>query len=514
MKKNIWVNEDNSYFYLSRYKKGKDITVADVEQFADKFIYTAVSTVLFCPNSMTTSVRSEVWNHVWHDYDGCNSTDHPIFDSTRKVKKWGADHFLKWVHSAWQLDRDGIDPYRIWMERSRKIGISPWISMRMNDVHYTEDEQCFIHSEYWKANPQLRQVPPDSLDDEEKARIHLSWTDKSYNFAIRQVRDYHMDYIKELAQRYDFDGLELDFMRFGVYFPPELMWPGRAILTEFVHDVRRVLDGWEKIRGHHIRLGARVPAHPDTALYKGFDAVRWAREGLIDHLVVTPFFATIDNDMPIELWKDLLYGTDVELAAGLEMCVKASPGSPELYNKPDTVRGSAISALERGADHIYLFNYFDSMKQSFNHSAEFLEDNESDIIMRELGSIEDMQNKPRRHIVTYVDTSAPGQPIGNPLPKALAKNERASFRVHIGPLPKGGTSRVVIGLTGCADDILLRINSTRCAAKGSIRLDAPAPECETYCFEIPEGALMQEYNIIELCAGGDCVVRWVELDIF
>ena len=35
-----------------------------------------------------------------------------------------------------------------------------------------------------------------------------------------EVRKHHMALIHELAQRYDFDGLELDWMRFGFHFRP------------------------------------------------------------------------------------------------------------------------------------------------------------------------------------------------------------------------------------------------------------------------------------------------------
>jgi hypothetical protein len=71
-------------------------------------------------------------------------------------------------------------------------------------------------------------------------------------------------------------------------------------------------------------------------------------------LVITPFWATIETDMPVEIWKQLLDGTDVMLAAGLEFLIRAFSDSKLFQtNSLETVRGAAISYLARGVDRIY-----------------------------------------------------------------------------------------------------------------------------------------------------------------
>ena len=114
-----------------------------------------------------------------------------------------------------------------------------------------------------------------------------------------------MAFVRELVSRYDMDGLELDWMRLGQHFKPGSEAEGCEILTEFVTDVRRLLDERQRELGHPIRLGVRVPSRPDTARGLGMDAVTWARQGLIDVLVPAPFLF-IEFDIPIELWKQLL----------------------------------------------------------------------------------------------------------------------------------------------------------------------------------------------------------------
>src|SRR6185312_12509062 len=99
------------------------------------------------------------------------------------------------------------------------------------------------------------------------------------------------------------------------HFRPGRESEGALILTQFTAEVRQLLNEWEEKRGHAIRLGARVPSQPQTALGLGMDAVTWATQGLLDMLVITPFLYA-ETDLPIELWKQLLRGTRVTLAAG------------------------------------------------------------------------------------------------------------------------------------------------------------------------------------------------------
>ena len=184
-----------------------------------------------------------------------------------------------------------------------------------------------------------------------------------FDYGRAEIRKYNMKLIRELAEKYDFDGLELDWMRFGFHFRPGYESEGVIILNEFTKKVRQLLDEWEQKRGHKICLGARVPSRPHTSIGLGMDAITWAREKWIDMLVLTPFFRTIETDMPIEIWKRLLEDTEVALATGLEVLIQSYLGcsSGNQTNSLETVRGASASMLDRGADRICLFNYMDSV---------------------------------------------------------------------------------------------------------------------------------------------------------
>ncbi len=159
------------------------------------------------------------------------------------------------------------------------------------------------------------------------------------------------------------------------------------------------------------------------------DAVTWARRGLIDHLIVAPFFFTTDYDIPVEQWRELLAGTGVGVTAGLEIRVQPYPGGPLLPNTPERRRGAALAHLARGSQGIYLFNYFESRSEAGSALWQ---------LFNEMGSPEALAKRDRSYVVTFVDIQVPGKPIPAALPKRLAAKESAQFRLFIGPKPRAG----------------------------------------------------------------------------
>jgi hypothetical protein len=496
----IAFNEDDGHYIAKR--AGQQIGADEVESWVDQYAGTQIREMMFCVNSMRTGYDSKVWDSFWTGYDPDGPDDQPLFASAARQNLEAARSARKVIHTAMQLSLSGLDIWEHWISRCRKDGISPWISMRMNDIHSVEDEANFLHSRFWKENPQFRLAP---------WRFYYGY-DRALDYGRPEVREHHMTLIREIAERYDFDGLELDWMRFGYHFRPGYESEGLDILTHFTADVRRLLDGWEQKRGHRIKLGARVPTNPTACLGLGMDAVTWARKGLVQLLVATPFFETIDTDIPIELWKQLLDGTDVVLCAGLEGRVSPFPesSSPCLRNSLETVRGAAASMLDRGADRIYLFNYYDSdtcMDDIQNYPT----------MLREIGSLDTLVGNYRRHIKTYTDTWALGQPKDERLPLTCSAGRWQAFRIHTGPEPASGQVEAILGIIdGCPveeQDIELRANGELCALTGAADLPRPTPDFPTYAFAVPLPAMTRGYNVIEFVTTKDITVGWAEIGV-
>lgn len=493
----LLLNEDCNHFFVNR--RNKALGIREVDAWADQYAGTQVDELVLNVNAMRTSYASRVWEPWWHGYDPEGGDEQPfladVAPAARKTTR-------EWIHTAWQLHRDGIDIYERWIARCRANGMKARLSMRMNDVHSVDEERHPMHSSFWRDKPELRRVPYK----------FTSWTDKALDYGQQEVREYAFALIQEMMERYDADGLELDWMRFGYHFKPGYEVEGAAILTAFTADVRALLDKWETKRGHRISLSARVPSRPQTALHLGMDAVHWARSGLVDTIVVTPFWATIETDMPIELWKRLLEGTGVRLAAGLELLIRAYPASAlRQTNSLETVRGAAASLLARGADGIYLFNYMDS-----DTTIEDIHDYPQ--LIREVGHSETLAGKPRRHVVTYADTWATGEPAAYALPIACAAGAHAALRIHIGPMPSDSEYaevRLGVGMDDTLEPTGLRLllNGADCDFIGRITLPNPIPEGPVYAFEVPAGAVRDGYNAIDLLPADEFTVLWAEMAI-
>ena len=265
------------------------------------------------------------------------------------------------------------------------------------------------------------------------------------------------------------------------------------VLTEWMVEVREVVRAAEKKWKHPICLAARVPARPEVSMGTGLDAVTWAKRGLIDHLIVAPFWATTDYDIPVERWIELLRGTGVGVTAGLEINVRPYWMPTSLPNTPERRRGAAMAALARGSQGIYLFNYFDvGSKMPY--------------LFKEMGSVDSLADKDRSYVVTYVDINIPGKPIPSALPKKLAPGESAEFSLFIGPKPLP-SARGEVQLTLAPEKA-----GEKCVARVMLNGQSPAAGAG---FAFGPEAFREGYNTIRVTNAGTSIVnvQGVELSL-
>jgi hypothetical protein len=504
------LNEDDSHFYV--WPNPEKIT-DEAHAFVDLYAQAGITELFLCVNAQRASYDSRIFDPIWTGFDPQGGLDQPYFagitgESENIIAK---KNFFNWALNARQVNGDGKNVYCDWIQRSRELGVSPWISMRMNDIHCVDNEQHPIHSSFWRNHPERRRV----------GYRFKEWQDKALDFGREDVREYSLALIREIAELYDMDGLELDWMRFGFHFRPGFEQAGVPLLTAFTKEARNILDAAEQKRGHRIQLAARVPSRPETALGLGMDAVSWAREGLIDLLVVTPFWATAETDMPIEIWKQLLWGSKTKLAAGLEILFRPFAEITELMpdkananilNSIETVRGMAWSYINRGVDAVYLFNYMALKSDNESGNQELIV---SHALVKEIGQIADiekMRGKSRRHVVTYADTWAPGEPSGKLLPAKLKKDGWSAFRIHIGEASPEQPAYVVISILdgGTIPDIW--INGTKCEKSDYKVQKPPIAPGTNQSYRIPSGVLHDGHNLVE-ATGADCEIIWVEINV-
>jgi len=479
------INEDNSHFFGSR--EAEAMTRRGLEAFVDQYAATTVTHLFLSPNAMRASFRSRTRDAIWDPVDGRPPSN-------------------RWADNARLLHERGLDPYAVWIARCREKGISPWLSMRMNDIHSVDDPNSFMHSSFWRDHPEFWRVPNGSASP---------WQNRAMSYAHAEVRAHQMAFVRELLERYDPDGLELDWMRFGWHLTPGREQEEGRYLTDFVRDVHSLVATWATRRGHSIGLGVRVPAHPDAAAGLGMDGVQWAKDGLVDLLVPCPFWSSSDFDIPVELWKERLGSAAAKIAVvpGLEYNARPWPGGEPVANTLASAYGFAASALARGADALYLFNWMDSQTQPVSA--------ESYRRLVEGGLGADLVRRvERRHPVCYRDTVPSGFPNGVCLPAELS--EGREFRIHIGPAPTSGRVELVVALARhdgvSAATFQAEINGTEAAFSGDLQdaVDIGGDPARAIRFGCPLTAVRDGYNTVrfkQTPGQPPQTVVWVELRI-
>ncbi|MDX9981015.1 MAG: hypothetical protein RBU25_13400 [Lentisphaeria bacterium] len=457
------VNEDNSHFFGSRTAEQMDLP--GLQQFVDQYAGTAVTHLFLCPNAMRANFRSRARDAIWEPVGEKEPTG-------------------RWPSNAKLLHEQGIDAYAIWIDRCREQGISPWLSMRMNDVHNADEPDNFMHSTFWRQHPELWRVPNSQTG---------AWTNRALNYAHAEVREYQMAFVAELLERYDPDGLELDWMRFGHHLTPGREREEGHLLDEFVRRARALTDEWSAKRGHPIRLAVRVPAHPDAAAGLGMDGVAWAREGWVDWLVPCPFWASTDFDIPVELWRERLgeAAGKVLVTPGIEHNSRPWPGGKPVANDLASLAGFAASAWQRGAGGIYLFNWMDCQTRPVS-AAEY-----RTLLEQGLGR-ETVQTTARRHPVCYRDTV----PAGFPNDAVLPMVGGGTCRIHLGPAPQTGSAWVVAGLVAGEELDQAAFAATVNGVPATADTDLPdhaklgGDSRRALRFIVPPAALADGYNTI------------------
>jgi hypothetical protein len=463
------LNHDSTAFFVAY--SADQMNGALVDGWVDSLTEAGVGVMMSNINAMRANYASKVWEPDWQGYDPAAGDDQPVL---KHLPKDVIPVTRKRLESARKLADLGINFHQRAIARCRQRGMPAWISIRMNDLHDCDLPDSPLLSGFFKEHRDWARVPYRS-----------GWIDRALDWAHPEVREHYLKLIREALTLFDLDGLELDWMRFGYFFRIGREVEGGKILTEFIAQVRRETAQAARRWGHPVRLGARVPSAPETARQLGLDGAAWARAGLIDLLVVTPFWATCEFNMPIATWRRLLDGTEVMLGGGLEVLYRPTPGGKPVEMTPAQAAGAAMAVLSGGADLVYLFNYFPESRpwaaEQFNST------------LRAMAGRESLDALARAHALTYRDVRAPGEPADNPLP---ATGSQCAFRLQTGPKPVRRKVEVVLELetpkAGEPSVPGVRVNGTPCPE--------PSKQGNIFTYPVPEEARSDEVHVIEVTA--------------
>ncbi len=285
-----------------------------------------------------------------------------VFEQTTMIPSeafmWRGMKYLQKQENGYAVDYSGMDRLRklyncyakynvdavqIFIDCMHKLGIRPWLSFRMNDVHYNEEKTAPIRSD---------------MSYEEAAAGHkvgeeYGYYASCYDFTYPRYKNALLGYIKEVVDKYDFFGLELDFMRECICFDYLNNPDCHKIMTEYIREVKAVVKAAEKRVGHEIKISIRTPRSLEDSLAFGFDLKTLCAEGLVDVVIPTPRWTCSESYLPIREWRAAL-GEDVAILGGIEALNLNATG-----NRPYNSRAYAAAFYAMSADGIYFNNHED-----------------------------------------------------------------------------------------------------------------------------------------------------------
>ena len=236
------------------------------------------------------------------------------------------------VETIYRWADEGINIAKVYLEETKKRGIECFYSYRISDGT--------SHTEFGK---EFAEAHPDWVVKDE-------WGNAKWNFAVPEARARKLSVLQELAEDYDFDGLEVDFARGPSNLPEGRMWANRRAISQFLRDLRAITLEVEERRGRPFLLAARIPDTLVGCHFDGLDVATWVQQNLVDILVL----GVRSLELEIERFRHLVGDKPIKIYATLD-----DHHCSDGYSWPpiEVMRGVAANWWQQGIDSLQAFNW-------------------------------------------------------------------------------------------------------------------------------------------------------------
>jgi len=263
----------------------------------------------------------------------------------------GYEHFederLAWMHkNIYSLIESSGGPLTEISRQFQGAGIDVLPSVRMNS-HYDIDYDSPGHGKFRREHPEwLIGQPQESIP-----RPTLEYAiARGVDYKFPGVREHLTKVIFELFEKFDVDGVELDYFRHPAFFRVEEAYANRYLMTDFIRNIRKRMDEVGAEKGKHLDLLVRVPDTVYDSTRIGLDVEKWITEGLVDIVAAGGGFMPFDQ--PIREFVEIAEGTDCQIYGSFE-ALRWSLDEDVMY-------AQAARYWDAGVDGFYLFNYFNA----------------------------------------------------------------------------------------------------------------------------------------------------------
>ena len=367
----------------------------------------------------------------------------------------GEELFIDRMLTFMNLYQDLLDAKVDWLAETatacRRRGVSPWVSIRMNDLHgHRNYEGSFFNLPLLKR-PEMRlkhgAYSPTMRDPAYRAGL---------NYETAEVRALMFEQIREVVEDYDYEGLELDWWRNPLCCEPEASPATVAMMSEWLRSVRVLTQRRAARTGRPYPLGLRIPGRLDTLLAIGLDVPALCHDGTVDFVNPSGFWNTTWEMPHDELRRRL--GDRVSIYGVIEDGANFLPTrSPELNvtqrlryisASREILRANAAGKLVLGADGIEWFNFYCTDQTRLPGLV-------SDYAaLRDIPHLDRLRGLPKHYTFSTAGDGLNQPPFDLPplLPIVLPPGAMHSFRLPMCSEPANRSLELVIQLVLAADD--------------------------------------------------------------
>lgn len=252
----------------------------------------------------------------------------------------------------------GFDPFHALIERLHEVGKQAFLKIRLNDAHVNYFWFDLGGSRARATRFQLSH-PEYMLGYRDQNRAPGPPCSLVMDFARQEVRAQRLAVIEEIGQRYDLDGLELNFCRTLHLFKEGEVEEGRELMTGFMRQVKAALDRIGRQRGRPIKVIARfhvrhqLPNADPMEYEEGVDILRWMQEGLVDLAVPVVPVGSVEGGYYVQQYIQAARGTPCEVFVGIRNANHDDMGYGPITR--EVLRAALCSYARTGADGVYVW---------------------------------------------------------------------------------------------------------------------------------------------------------------
>ena len=383
-----------------------------------------------------------------------------MMHDTRIGEVWGRrfEQFdSSWAWRAYEnvkslIDR-GLDPLNVLIDRAHEKGMDFIASLRT-------------------AHP----MDPGDVDDPFNWRFridHPEWCLKgpgkhAFNWVHPEVRAERLALIEEYVTRYDIEGVELEWTFWPHCFEEDEAGQNAPILTEFMRQVRKIIDEAARQRGRPLEVGARVLPTRAGNLAAGMDVADWIGEGLVDFVVPCVYQdRQMDANPPFEWLVELARDAECEVYPVLQRAIRALDlGDPrfapqDIHAGVEHFRAGAAAYWARGADGVYIT----FLKWPLGP--------EQRQVLTEVHDPDLLEEKSKHYVVRRHDDTSAGYGYTSGLKAPLAAGAQHCVELYVADEPGRGAATLRLRLIGSTahDSIAVSLNGTELPPETCARAD-------------------------------------------